>query len=148
MDGVNCAIDAVGYQARSEDDPDQEDPMQTIRDIADVINPTGAVGLIGVYFSEDPGGIDKHAKKGEFLFPLGKLWSNGVSIGQGQAPVKKYNVYLRDLIINGRAKPSFIITQRLPLDKAPEAYTKFDERGVGAGAAWTKVVLKPDGKAA
>jgi hypothetical protein len=27
-------------------------------------------------------------------------------MGSGQAPVKKYNEYLRDLIVNGRAKPS------------------------------------------
>ncbi|HEX5228443.1 MAG TPA: glutathione-independent formaldehyde dehydrogenase [Bryobacteraceae bacterium] len=144
MAGVNCAIDAVGYQARNQDDPDQEDPMQTIRQIADIINPTGSVGLIGVYFDEDPGGVDKHAKKGEFLFPLGKFWNNGITIGQGQAPVKKYNVYLRDLIINGKAKPSFIVSHRLPLSKAPEAYAHFVERGVGKGKDWTKILLKPE----
>jgi glutathione-independent formaldehyde dehydrogenase len=143
MNGVNCAIDAVGYQARSQSDPETEDPMQTIRQIADIINATGSVGLIGVYFDEDPGGVDQHAKKGEFLFPLGKLWNKGVSIGQGQAPVKKYNVYLRDLIIAGKAKPSFIVSHRLPLSRAAEAYANFDHRGVGAGKEWTKVLLKP-----
>jgi glutathione-independent formaldehyde dehydrogenase len=67
-----------------------------------------------------------------------------VSLGQGQAPVKKYNVYLRDLILAGRAKPSFIISQRLPLSKAPEAYQHFDQRGQGTGQDWTKVLLKPE----
>ena len=143
MAGVNCAIDAVGYQARSIDNPDQEDPMQTIRQIAELVNPTGSVGLIGVYFDEDPGGVDSHAKKGEFLFPLGKFWNNGISIGQGQAPVKKYNVYLRDLIIAGKAKPSFIVSHRLPLARAVEAYAHFDKRGVAEGKDWTKVLLKP-----
>jgi len=143
MDGVDCAIDAVGYQAVSAKDPGKEDPMQTIRQIAEVINPTGSVGLIGVYFEEDPGGVDKHAKKGEFVFPLGKFWSKGVTIGQGQAPVKRYNVYLRDLIIAGKAKPSFIVSHRLPLGRAVEAYAHFDHRGVGKGMDWTKVLLKP-----
>lgn len=138
MAGVNCAIDAVGYQAVSHDDPGREDPTQTIRQIAEVINPTGSVGLIGVYFDEDPGGVDKHAQKGEFLFPLGSFWNKGVTIGQGQAPVKKYNAYLRDLIIAGRANPSFIVSHRLPLSKAPEAYAHFDHRGVGEGQSWTK----------
>jgi glutathione-independent formaldehyde dehydrogenase len=87
MEGVNCAIDAVGYQAVRDDDPAKEDPMQT--QIAEIINLTGSVGLIGVYFDEDPGGVDKYAKQGEFLFPLGKLWNNGITIGQGHAPVKK-----------------------------------------------------------
>lgn len=147
MGGVNCAIDAVGYQAVS-DNSGQEDPMQTIRNIADLVNPTGSIGIIGVYFPQDPGGVDKHAKKGEFLFPLGKLWNNGVTIGQGQAPVKKYNAYLRDLIIAGRARPSFIVSHRLPLSQAPEAYARFDERGMGRGREWTKVVLKPGLRAA
>ncbi|HWE48854.1 MAG TPA: glutathione-independent formaldehyde dehydrogenase [Bryobacteraceae bacterium] len=144
MAGVNCAIDAVGYQARRDDNPQQEYSTQTICDIAEIVNPTGSVGLIGVYFDEDPGGADKHAKKGEYIFPLGKLWRKGVSIGQGQAPVKKYNVYLRDLIIAGRAKPSFIVSHRLPLSSAPEAYHNFDKRGIGEAAAWTKVLLKPE----
>lgn len=148
MAGVNCAIDAVGYQAVSEKDPEKEDPMQTVRQIAELVNPTGSVGLIGVYFDEDPGGVDKHAKQGEFLFPLGKFWNNGISIGQGQAPVKRYNVYLRDLIIMGRAKPSFIVSHRLPLARAVEAYEHFDKRGVGTGKEWTKVLLKPGLKAA
>lgn len=144
MEGVNCAVDAVGYQAHSGDNPDREDPMQTIRWISQIINPTGSVGLIGVYFSNDPGGVDKHARKGEFLFPLGEFWEKGVTIGQGQCPVKRYNEYLRDIIIAGRAKPSFIVSHRLPLSKAVEAYDKFDRRGVGDGTEWTKVVLKPE----
>jgi glutathione-independent formaldehyde dehydrogenase len=148
MEGVNCAIAAVGYQAVSQKDPDKEDPMQTIRQIAEIVNPTGSIGLIGVYFDEDPGGVDKHAKKGEFLFPLGKLWNKGVTIGQGQAPVKKYNAYLRDLIIAGKAKPSFIVSHRLPLAKPVEAYAHFDHRGVGAGKDWTKILLKPNSKVA
>jgi glutathione-independent formaldehyde dehydrogenase len=47
------------------------------------------------------------------------------------------------MIINGRAKPSFIVTQRLPLSRAQEAYSHFVHRGVGAGKDYTKVVLKP-----
>jgi len=58
----------------------------------------------------------------------------------GQAPVKRYKVFLRDMVINGRAKPSFIVTQRLPLGKALEAYAHFVHRGVGAGKGYTKVV--------
>lgn len=106
MAGVNCAIDAVGYQAVSPEDPEREDPMATIRQ------------------------------------------SREITIGQGQAPVKKYNVYLRDLIMAGKAKPSFIVSHHLPLSKAVEAYAHFDKRGVGAGQNWTKVLLKPHAQAA
>lgn len=40
---------------------------------------------------------------------------------------------------HGRAKPSQIISQRMPLAKAPDAGKHFDDRDTG----WTKVVLKP-----
>lgn len=143
MAGVMCGIDAVGYQAHSDEDPDREDPMQTVRQLAEIVNPTGHVGLIGVYFSEDPGGQSEATKKGKYVFPLGDFWEKGITLGMGQAPVKKYNVYLRDMIINGRAKPSFIVSHRVPLSQAPEAYSRFVWRGVGEGRDVTKVVLKP-----
>ena len=57
----------------------------------------------------------------------------------GQANVKAYNRKLCKLIAEGKAKPSFIISHELPLDRAVEAYENFDARKDG----WTKVVLKP-----
>ena len=62
----------------------------------------------------------------------------------GQAPVKRYNVYLRDLIIAGLAKPSFIVSHHLPLEGGVDAYDKFDKRIDG----YTKVLLKPQQSAA
>jgi len=143
MEGVMCGIDAVGYQAHGHRHPDREDPMQVIRQLSKLVNPTGHIGIIGVFFPKDPGGVDEHAQNGEFLFPLGEIWDKGISIETGQAPVKRYNVFLRDMIIHDRAHPSFIVTQRLPLSRAPEAYEHFVYRGVGEGKDYTKVVLKP-----
>jgi len=139
MAGVMCGIDAVGYQARRFADPDQENPIQVMEELVHVVNPTGRIGIIGVYFPEDPGARDSAAKQGQFQLPLGQLFDKGISIGMGQCPVKKYNAYLRDLIIAGRAKPSFIVSHRLTLDEAPGAYEKFDRRVEG----YTKVILKP-----
>ena len=65
-------------------------------------------------------------------------------MGSGQAPVKKYNEYLRDLIVNGKAKPSKIVSHRIGIDDAPNAYKKFDQRIEG----YTKVLIKFDEKAA
>ena len=114
--------------------------MAVINALASLVNPTGAVGIVGVYFSSgDPGAVDKDAEKGVFRFPLGAFFDNGISIGMGQCPVKQYNAYLRDLIIVGRAKPSFIVSHRLSLNEAPAAYEKFDHRSDNC----TKVLLKP-----
>jgi hypothetical protein len=52
-------------------------------------------------------------------------------MGTGQTNVKRYIHHLRDLIIEGRASPSFVVSHELPLDQAPQAYEKFDTRGRG-----------------
>lgn len=91
------------------------------------------------FFPSDPGGVDDDAKQGRLTVPLGQAWNKGLSIEMGQAPVKQYNVYLRDLILSHRARPSFIVSHRLPLQEGPDAYEKFDQRAPG----YTKVLLKP-----
>jgi glutathione-independent formaldehyde dehydrogenase len=140
MPGVMCAIDAVGYEAYKDDAPgDVQQPNQILEDCIRAVNPTGRIGLIGVYFEEDPRGVSEREKQGKFTISLGKAWDKGVTIAMGQAPVKRYNEYLRDLIVAGLAKPSFLVSHRLPLEAAPEAYEKFDLRADG----YTKVLLKP-----
>lgn len=139
MPGVMCGIDAVGYQAYANDAPgERQDPQQVINDVIRVTNPTGRIGLIGVYFSEDPRGIGDE-KHGRFNLDLGTAWEKGLTIETGQAPVKRYNEYLRDLIVAGKAKPSRYVSHRLPLEAAPDAYERFDLRTDG----YTKVLLKP-----
>ena len=145
MPGVMCGIDAIGYEAWAHDAPGQrQNPSQAIDDVIAVTNPTGRVSLIGVYFPQDPGGVDDNAKHGKYAVALGQAWNKGLSIGMGQAPVKRYNEYMRDMIVAGLAKPSFIVSHRIPLEQAPEAYAKFDQRVDG----YTKVLIKPDLKAA
>lgn len=139
MSGVMCGIDAVGYQALDKSNPNQEKPTQVLDWLAQVINPTGKLGIIGVFLPEDPGAVNAQAKTGVYALPVGAFWEKGITIGTGQTPVKKYNLFLRDLIIAGRARPSFIVSHRLPLGDAPEAYRKFDQRTDG----YTKVILKP-----
>lgn len=139
MPGVLCGIDAVGYEALDDRDTSRQSPTQILDNLARLVNPTGHIGLIGVYFKQDPGGVNQPAKEGAYQLSLGNFWDKGISIGMGQAPVKRYNEALRDLIINGRARPSVVVTQRLPLSAAPDAYSHFDKREPG----YTKVVLKP-----
>ena len=62
-------------------------------------------------------------------------------MGTGQCNVKKYNRYLRDMIISGKADPSFVVSHEIGIDEAPEAYEKFDKRIDG----YTKVLIHPNG---
>jgi threonine dehydrogenase-like Zn-dependent dehydrogenase len=72
---------------------------------------------------------------------LTQLVPKGLSIGTGQCNVKKYNRYLRDMIISGKAKPSFVVSHNISIDEAPTAYGKFDRREDG----YTKVLIRPNG---
>jgi len=137
-DGVDKGIDAVGYQA-VEPGKETEAPATVLDAIVQIVNPTGILGIPGLYVPTDPGGVDPHAKQGRLLIPFGKLFEKGLRLGTGQCNVKRYNRYLRDLIIAGRAKPSFIVSHNTPLNDAPTAYEKFDKRIEG----YTKVILKP-----
>jgi len=60
-------------------------------------------------------------------------------MGTGQAPVKRYNRQLRNLIITGVARPGKIVSHEVGLDEAVDAYDKFDCRVDGC----TKVLLHP-----
>jgi glutathione-independent formaldehyde dehydrogenase len=137
-DGVMRSIDAVGYQAIGSEG-DEEEPSAVLEGCIAVTNPTGKIGVPGLYVPSDPGAKDPHASKGMLPISFGKLFEKGLAVGTGQCNVKRYNRFLRDLIVAGRATPSLIVSNEVPLESAPEAYEKFDERVEG----YTKVVLKP-----
>jgi glutathione-independent formaldehyde dehydrogenase len=136
--GVDKGIDAVGYQA-TVSDRDEEQPAVVLNQLIGTVRPTGRLGIVGLYVPEDPGAPSDEAKEGRLLIEIGKLFEKGLAFGTGQANVKRYNRHLRDLIIEGRADPSFVVSKELPLDEAPEAYERFDNREQG----YSKVVLHP-----
>jgi hypothetical protein len=111
----------------------------------------------------DPGAPDEASGKGMISVSFGKLFekvtksisenrkmvlerysltlTQGLSLATGQCNVKQYNRYLRDLIISGRAKPSFVVSHEIGIDDAEMAYDKFDKRIDG----YTKVLIHPNG---
>ncbi|MBP2062537.1 glutathione-independent formaldehyde dehydrogenase [Streptomyces iranensis] len=137
-EGTDKGVDAVGYQAQAHD-ASHEEPASVLNSLVDTVRPTGRLGVPGLYVPSDPGGPDEHAKHGQLLVSIGRMFEKGQRMGTGQCNVKRYNRQLRDLIIAGRARPSFVVSHELPLDQAPQAYEKFDKRVEG----YTKVVLHP-----
>ena len=145
--GVDKGVDAVGYQAIDPEtdtgddayDPARENPAVVINQLIQTVRPTGELGIPGLYVPSDPGAPDEMAAQGRLGIDFGKLFEKGLKLGTGQTNVKKYNRYLRDLIIEGRADPSFVVTQRVDLDEAPEMYERFDKREEGV----IKVLLEP-----
>jgi glutathione-independent formaldehyde dehydrogenase len=142
--GVDKGIDAVGYQATKPGSSaiggqQDEAPNIVLNQLIDVVNPTGALGIPGLYVPSDPGGVDANASRGSLLINFGRLFEKGLRLGTGQCNVKRYNAYLRDMIVSGRARPGFVVSHEVPLSQAPEAYRKFDRREDG----YTKVILHP-----
>ncbi|MGW1677042.1 glutathione-independent formaldehyde dehydrogenase [Saccharopolyspora sp. NPDC002376] len=137
-EGTDKGIDAVGYQAQVGDGT-KEEPAVVLNSLIDTVRPTGRLGVPGLYVPADPGGPTDEAKKGMLLVSVGRMFEKGQVIGTGQCNVKRYNRQLRDMIIAGRAKPSFVVSHELSLSDAPDAYRKFDQRIEG----YTKVVLHP-----
>jgi glutathione-independent formaldehyde dehydrogenase len=135
--GADRGCECVGYQAH--DPQGHEHPNVTLNNLVKSVKFAGSIGVVGVYVPADPGGPDELAKRGEVAFDFGLFWFKGQRMGTGQCPVKAYNRYLRDLIHEGKARPSWIVSHELPLARAAKGYQHFDARDSG----WTKVVLSP-----
>lgn len=135
--GADKGCECVGYQAH--DTEGEEHSNMTLNMLVESVKPTGRIGVVGVFPSEDPKSKDKFEREGQVVFNIGKFFEKGLSMGSGQCNVKAYNRYLCSLIAKGKGKPSFLVSHQLSLDEAPDAYKHFDNREEG----WTKVVLKP-----
>lgn len=135
--GTDKGIDAVGYQASVPEG--QEQPALVLNNLVETVRPTGRLGVVGLYLTSDPGAPDENAARGRLLFDVGKFFEKGLKMGTGQADVRMYSEFLRDLIIAGQARPSFVVSKELPLADAPGAYERFDRREEG----YSKVVLRP-----
>lgn len=139
LGGVTCAMDVIGFQARSKADYSREDPHWVTDAIAELVNPAGRVAIIGVWPVNDSNGVEPSLKNGKLAVSWSKLFNKNISIMMGRDDDKRWNSILRDMIITGAAKPSRIVSHRLRLDGAPDAFAKFDARKDG----YIKVVLKP-----
>jgi glutathione-independent formaldehyde dehydrogenase len=135
--GADCGVEAVGYQAH--DPSGAEHPELVLDNLVAAVRSTGGIGVVGVYVPSDPGASSEPAKEGRIPFQYGQFFAKGQRMGTGQCPVMRYNRQLRDLIIAGRATPSFLVSHELPLAEAPTGYENFDNRADG----WTKVLLHP-----
>jgi threonine dehydrogenase-like Zn-dependent dehydrogenase len=71
--------------------------------------------------------------------PFGALMNKGLTVKTGQTHAQRYLKPLLQKIEAGEIDPSFVITHKLKLDDAPEAYKTFRDKEDGC----IKVVLQP-----
>lgn len=137
--GPDVCIDAVGLEAHGASTLDAiydkvktmammtTDRIHVLREAARACRKGGVLSIPGVY----AGLADK--------FPIGFIFGKGLTIRTGQTHVHRYLDRLMNHIQNGDIDPSFVITHRMPLDEAPEAYKIFHKKKDDC----IKVVLTP-----
>ncbi|WP_436529147.1 formaldehyde dehydrogenase, glutathione-independent [Actinoplanes sp. HUAS TT8] len=138
---VDCAVDAVGFEARGHGrDAGTEKPATVLNSLMDLTRAGGGIGVPGLYVTGDPGGVDDDAKVGSLSLRLGLGWAKSHSFVTGQCPVMKYNHGLMMAILHDRVQIAKNVNATpIPLDEAPRGYQEFDQ-----GAA-RKYVIDPHG---
>ncbi len=137
--GPDACIDAVGMEAHmpgplyAYDRVKQAMMLETGRPIAlreaiMACRNGGTVSVPGVY----GGLLDK--------IPFGSIMNRALTIKTGQTHVHRYLRPLLQRIQNGEIDPTFIITHRLRLDDAPEAFETFKNKQDEC----VKVVMRPN----
>lgn len=138
--GPDACIDCVGMEAHTPgplywyDRTKQAARLETdrpfaLREAIHACGNGGTVSIVGVY----GGMIDK--------FPIGAVMNRSLTIKSGQAHVQRYMRPLLERIQKGDIDPSFVITHRMRLEDAQEAYQLFMKKEDNC----EKVVLKPGG---
>jgi glutathione-independent formaldehyde dehydrogenase len=122
---VDCAVDCVGFEAKGHSGKDE--PAVVLNQLMEATRAAGAIGIPGLYVTEDPGAKDEAAKTGNLTMRLGLGWAKSHSFTTGQTPVMKYNRGLMMAILHDRIKIAKAVNVELiPLEKAPEGYQSFD----------------------
>jgi 2-desacetyl-2-hydroxyethyl bacteriochlorophyllide A dehydrogenase len=124
----------------------EDDPKRAVRAATDgqgvdvVVDAVGDPGPLAMAVSlcRDAGtvsGIGAYAGKGEV--PLGLAWLKGLTLRLGLANVIAHLDRVLALIEAGKLDPAPLVTHRMKLDEAPEAYRIYDNREA------LKIVLTP-----
>ena len=136
--GPDACIDAVGMEAHIHGATGMVDrAKQAMRLSADrpgvlrqaivACRKGGVVSVPGVY----GGFVDK--------LPIGSVVNKAITIKSGQTHVQRYMKHLLHRIERGEIDPSFIVTHRMSLEEAPQAYEMFKHKEDEC----VKVVLRP-----
>ncbi|HYE54439.1 MAG TPA: zinc-dependent alcohol dehydrogenase [Chitinophagaceae bacterium] len=133
--GADVAIDAVGMEANRTFLEKAKAVLNAEKGTAKVlelctraVRRNGIVSVVGVYASP----FDN--------FPVHRIFDKGLIMQFGQAPVHLFIDECFDAVLSGRVVLDDIITHRLPLSQASEAYDMFKKKTDDC----VKVVLKPD----
>jgi glutathione-independent formaldehyde dehydrogenase len=137
---VDNAVDCVGFEAHGHGkEAGVERPATVLNSLMQVTRAGGAVGIPGLYVTDDPGGVDEAAKTGNLSIRIGLGWAKSHSFATGQCPVMRYHRQLMQAILHEKTHPAKAVNVTvISLDQAPQGYKDFDR-----GAA-KKYVIDPN----
>jgi glutathione-independent formaldehyde dehydrogenase len=126
---IDCAVDCVGFEARGHgQDAKKEAPATVLNSLMSLTRAGGAIGIPGLYVTDDPGGVDQAAKTGSLSIRLGLGWAKSHSFQTGQTPVLKYNRQLMQAILHNKIQIAKAVNVTvIRLDDAPKGYVDFDK---------------------
>jgi glutathione-independent formaldehyde dehydrogenase len=138
---VDSAVDCVGFEARGHGhDAVREQPATVLNSLMTVTRAGGALGIPGLYVTDDPGGVDESAKTGTLGIRIGLGWAKSHTFATGQCPVMRYHRQLMQAILHEKTQVAKAVNvTMISLDQAPQGYKDFDK-----GAA-KKFVIDPHG---
>ena len=138
---VDSAVDCVGFEARGHGhDSGREQPATVLNSLMTITRAGGALGIPGLYVTDDPGGVDDNAKTGTLGIRIGLGWAKSHTFATGQCPVIRYNRQLMQAILHDKIQIAKAVNvTMISLDEAPQGYKDFDK-----GAA-KKFVIDPHG---
>jgi glutathione-independent formaldehyde dehydrogenase len=138
---VDNAVDCVGFEARGHgQEAGVERPATVLNSLMEVTRAGGAIGIPGLYVTDDPGGVDENAKVGRLGIRIGLGWAKSHTFSTGQCPVMRYNRQLMQAILYDKIQIAKAVNvTMISLDDAPKGYHDFDK-----GAA-KKFVIDPHG---
>ncbi len=139
---VDSFVDCVGFEARGHSGGEEttEQPAVVLNQAMAVTRAGGAIGIPGLYVTEDPGSKDEAAQKGSLKIRIGLGWAKSHTFCTGQCPVMKYHRQLMMAILHDKVKIADAVNiEVINLKDAPKGYADFDK-----GAA-KKFVIDPHG---
>ncbi|MGX1548718.1 formaldehyde dehydrogenase, glutathione-independent [Streptomyces adustus] len=137
---VDAAVDAVGFEARGHGKDAEEAPATVLNSLMSITRAGGALGIPGLYVTDDPGGVDDDARSGTLKVRLGLGWARSHEFTMGQCPVMRYHRGLMKAILHERVHIAKAVNATvIGLEDAPRGYAEFDQ------GASRKYVLDPHG---
>ncbi|KAL2827733.1 hypothetical protein BDW59DRAFT_179016 [Aspergillus cavernicola] len=123
--GVTRSVDCVGYEAVNAQG--QIELGVVLRNMMDVTSDYGGIGVVGVYLGDE-----------QTSMSMTQFWRKALTMGSGIVLPLQHATELVNLIANGRASPSFIVSSTIGIEDVPEYYRRFDQH------LETKVVIQFD----